>query len=140
MERVRERIKRIEKSGTRFKNEEFCCISSQIKMRQMKDEPKVKQTFRKKTEWSIERLKDKFTPTNKFEDTGECERRRRCTQVEIDDEWKKLREKFKKKKKKCWENMNWNQAEEEYKGRGNEPQWIIKEANCHQVKVVGRRE
>ena len=46
----------------------------------------------------------------------------------------------KKLKKKCWESMEWKQAEQEYKDKGNESQWVIKEADCHQVKVGGRRE
>ena len=38
----------------------------------------------------LKRLKDKFTPTRKFEDTEECRTWRSLTKEEINDQWKKL--------------------------------------------------
>ena len=46
--------------------------SSQATVEQQEGQPEAKKEFLKKTEWALERLQDKYVPTQKYEDTEEC--------------------------------------------------------------------
>ena len=98
-------------------------------MRQVEEEPKVKQQFRKQTEWSIERLKDTLIPTKKFEDTEECKRwrealckqrettsgRKLCAEIEAEVLESMMREKAKEEPTKAEEmRLNWITIEVDY--------------------------
>ena len=76
--------------------------------------PGTQSKFFKKTVWSIDRLKDTFTQTEKFGDTEECQRRRDVFRQEVEEEVLA----------KC--GVDEGKAGG-YKCRRDVPQWIIRE-------------
>ena len=90
----------------------------------------------KMTERSIERSKDEFIPTRKFEDTEEC--RRGLSKTGTNDQWKEL---CKDIEEEVLEKYGVEENKSGvYKGRVEEPQWSIKKVDYKHAKEGGTRE
>ena len=64
--------------------------SSQARMKQQEGKPDTENKFLKKTAWSTERLRDKFIPTEKYENTEDCRGWMNLTQTEVNNQWREL--------------------------------------------------
>ena len=71
-------------------NKAVSWASSQARMEQQQGKPDTKNKFLKKTAWSIERLKDKCFPTEKYENTEDCRGWMNLTQTEVNNQWREL--------------------------------------------------